>query len=108
MLSHACMQGSDAISTSTVAVAIIKLCYDLKEWTILNEQIVSLCKRRAQMKKVQFAVVDVLWMSSYSFVKFAACAQHHYVTCAHMHSLYTLCTKHDSFHVTLPWTVCLV
>lgn len=36
-----------------MASAILQLCYDSKEWQLLNDHITLLCKRRAQLTKVR-------------------------------------------------------
>lgn len=42
--------GSDAHSTGTILIAIVKICFEAKNWTALNEHIVTLTKRRSQIK----------------------------------------------------------
>ncbi|KAK3872169.1 hypothetical protein Pcinc_022737 [Petrolisthes cinctipes] len=42
--------GADAHSTSRVLVAVVEICFDTKEWTLLNETIVTLTKKRSQIK----------------------------------------------------------
>lgn len=42
---------ADAISTGRVLVAIVKYCYAAKQWEQLNEHIVTLSKRRSQLKQ---------------------------------------------------------
>eukprot|EP00128_Syssomonas_multiformis_P004855 Colp12_sorted_trinity150504_noHs@35410 len=42
---------SDMHSTGRVLVAIAKLCFEAKEWEILNEKIVELTKKRGQLKQ---------------------------------------------------------
>lgn len=44
-------------STSRVLVAIVQLCYNAKEWALLNEHIVMLTKRRSQLKLAVAAMV---------------------------------------------------
>ncbi|CAM6090625.1 unnamed protein product [Calypogeia fissa] len=44
--------------TRKVVVAIIQLCYDARAWKTLNEQIVLLSKRRAQLKQAVTAMVQ--------------------------------------------------
>jgi len=43
---------ADAQSTKRVLVAIVQLCFDVGDWTTLNEHIVLLTKRRGQLKMV--------------------------------------------------------
>ncbi|CAG2112556.1 unnamed protein product [Medioppia subpectinata] len=43
--------GSDTHSTSRVLVAIVKLCFEAKNWKLLNDNIVLLSKRRSQIKQ---------------------------------------------------------
>eukprot|EP01118_Nematostelium_gracile_P000175 TRINITY_DN10169_c0_g2_i1.p1 TRINITY_DN10169_c0_g2~~TRINITY_DN10169_c0_g2_i1.p1 ORF type:complete len:491 (+),score=158.17 TRINITY_DN10169_c0_g2_i1:157-1473(+) len=45
-------QAEDAISTSKLAVAIVKLCYQAKDWVALNNYLQILSKRRGQLRKV--------------------------------------------------------
>ncbi|KAL4098803.1 hypothetical protein QTP88_023338 [Uroleucon formosanum] len=49
--------GSDMASTSRVLVAIVKLCFQAKQWALLNEHIVMLTKRRSQLKLSVAAMV---------------------------------------------------
>eukprot|EP00735_Rhodelphis_limneticus_P007225 TRINITY_DN19732_c0_g1::TRINITY_DN19732_c0_g1_i1::g.3270::m.3270 TRINITY_DN19732_c0_g1::TRINITY_DN19732_c0_g1_i1::g.3270 ORF type:complete len:462 (-),score=123.44,sp/Q2KJ25/PSD12_BOVIN/50.57/3e-155,PCI/PF01399.22/8.2e-18,ERp29/PF07749.7/0.24,ERp29/PF07749.7/5.7e+02,ATG16/PF08614.6/2.1e+02,ATG16/PF08614.6/4.3e+02,ATG16/PF08614.6/2.6 TRINITY_DN19732_c0_g1_i1:534-1919(-) len=41
----------DLAKTRQIVVAIVQLCYDCKEWSILNDQLVLVSKRRAQLKQ---------------------------------------------------------
>ncbi|XP_001945478.1 26S proteasome non-ATPase regulatory subunit 12 [Acyrthosiphon pisum] len=49
--------GCDMASTSRVLVAIVKLCFEAKEWALLNEHVVMLTKRRSQLKLSVAAMV---------------------------------------------------
>lgn len=40
------------VSTSRILVAIVKMCYEAKDWDALNENIILLSKRRSQLKQV--------------------------------------------------------
>lgn len=51
------LQGSDMVSTSRVLVAIVQICYEAKNWSVLNEHISLLAKRRSQLKQ---AVVKMI------------------------------------------------
>nr|CAG4638400.1 EOG090X04UV [Cyclestheria hislopi] len=42
--------GADAISTGRILVAVVQICFESKSWDLLNEQIISLTKRRSQLK----------------------------------------------------------
>ena len=46
------LQASDMVSTSRILVAVVKMCYEAKEWDLLNENIMLLSKRRSQLKQV--------------------------------------------------------
>ncbi len=50
-------QAADVIGTKLAVVAIVKLCYLTKSWPSLNEHLVLLCKRRAQLKQAIVAMV---------------------------------------------------
>jgi len=50
---------ADQKSTVMLATAIVQLCHDCGEWQILNEYILLLCKRRAQLKKVIQTIVQI-------------------------------------------------
>lgn len=50
------LKGADMQSTSRLLVAIIRLCFDQREWELLNEHILLLTKRRNQLKQVSGAV----------------------------------------------------
>ena len=39
-------QGADMHSTAKVLICIVQLCYEAKQWTLLNEHIVMLTKKR--------------------------------------------------------------
>ncbi|XP_018319022.1 26S proteasome non-ATPase regulatory subunit 12 [Agrilus planipennis] len=43
--------GADMVSTGRVLVAICQICKDANNWTALNEHIITLSKRRAQLKQ---------------------------------------------------------
>lgn len=40
------------VSTSRILVAIVQLCYEAKDFDVLNENIMLLSKRRSQLKQV--------------------------------------------------------
>ncbi|XP_057376771.1 26S proteasome non-ATPase regulatory subunit 12-like [Daphnia carinata] len=42
--------GADAISTGRILEAIVQICFESKQWDLLNENIISLTKRRSQLK----------------------------------------------------------
>lgn len=46
------------VSTSRILVAVVKMCYEAKDWDALNENIILLSKRRSQLKQVRFCLVD--------------------------------------------------
>jgi 26S proteasome regulatory subunit N5 len=45
-------QSEDYINTSKIAITIIKLCYELKNFKFLNENLIILSKRRGQLRTV--------------------------------------------------------
>src|SRR4051812_41275752 len=45
-------QAEDYPSTSKLAVAIVKLCYESKDWNLLNQNLQILSKRRGQLRSV--------------------------------------------------------
>lgn len=47
------LQASDMVSTSRILVAIVQMCYEAKDWDVLNENIMLLSKRRSQLKQVR-------------------------------------------------------
>jgi len=49
--------GADVGGTTELAVAMVQMCYDAKNWDVLNETITMLSKRRAQLKQVVGAMV---------------------------------------------------
>ncbi|MEE6507179.1 hypothetical protein FKM82_007985, partial [Ascaphus truei] len=49
---------SDMVSTSRILVAIVKMCYEAKEWDMLNENIMLLSKRRSQLKQAVAKMVQ--------------------------------------------------
>ena len=46
-------QGADTHSTGKLLVAIVKICFENKEWDKLNENIILLTKRRGQIRQVK-------------------------------------------------------
>jgi 26S proteasome regulatory subunit N5 len=44
--------GADTHSTGRVLVTIVQLCFEAKEWNQLNEKIIDLVKKRAQLKQM--------------------------------------------------------
>jgi len=42
--------GADALSTGRLLEAIVQICFECKQWELLNENIISLTKRRGQLK----------------------------------------------------------
>merc|ERR1712038_1519413 len=57
--------GADMHSTSKILVAVVKLCYEAKEWSLLNEHIILLTKRRSQIK----TAVTKMVQQCYAWVK---------------------------------------
>ena len=53
-------KGADTHSTSKLLVAIIKMCFETKNWSSLNENLVLLTKRRGQIKQVRMPVSVVI------------------------------------------------
>ncbi|KAL8163546.1 UNVERIFIED_CONTAM: 26S proteasome non-ATPase regulatory subunit 12 [Gekko kuhli] len=49
---------SDMVSTSRILVAVVKMCYEAKDWDALNENIILLSKRRSQLKQIHVNVVS--------------------------------------------------
>eukprot|EP00850_Spirogloea_muscicola_P022759 SM000310S11950 [mRNA] locus=s310:33224:37105:- [translate_table: standard] len=49
---------ADVVSTRKVVLAIIQICYEAKAWKVLNEHIMLLAKRRAQLKQAITAMVQ--------------------------------------------------
>ena len=45
-------------STAKVLVCIVQLCYEAKKWTLLNENIVMLTKKRSQLKQAVAKMVQ--------------------------------------------------
>ncbi|KAI9888826.1 MAG: hypothetical protein M1814_006229 [Vezdaea aestivalis] len=52
-------QASDLASTSRVLICIITLCKDAQNWSLLNEQILSLSKKHGQLKQATTKMVQV-------------------------------------------------
>ena len=57
--------GADLHSTSKVLVAIVQLCFEAKDWNLLNEHIILLTKKRSQLK----AAVAKMVQQCYTWVK---------------------------------------
>jgi 26S proteasome regulatory subunit N5 len=45
-------QAEDISSTKLCCTAILEVCYEAKDWKMLEEQILLLAKRRSQLKQV--------------------------------------------------------
>jgi 26S proteasome regulatory subunit N5 len=50
--------GADTHSTGRVLVTIVQLCFEAKEWNQLNEKIIDLVKKRAQLKQAVAKMVS--------------------------------------------------
>lgn len=50
--------GADMHSTAKVLVCIVQICYEAKKWTLLNENIVMLTKKRSQLKQAVAKMVQ--------------------------------------------------
>ncbi|ELW47932.1 26S proteasome non-ATPase regulatory subunit 12 [Tupaia chinensis] len=49
---------SDMVSTSGILVVVVKMCYEAKEWDLLNENIMLLSKRRSLLKQAVVKMVQ--------------------------------------------------
>lgn len=54
-LERAARLAGDITGTTELCVAIVKICHDANQWTLLNESIQLISKRRAQLKQVRAA-----------------------------------------------------
>jgi len=45
--------------TRKAATEILKLCFEAKDWKLLNEQILNLSKKRGQLKQVTLLSIDL-------------------------------------------------
>jgi len=50
--------GGDAIATEMLCIAIVQVCYEAKNFKLLNEHIILLSKRRSQLKKAIVGMVQ--------------------------------------------------
>lgn len=50
--------GADMVSTGRVLVAIVQICFEAKNWSMLNEHITLLAKRRSQLKQAVAKMVQ--------------------------------------------------
>lgn len=50
--------GADMLSTGRVLVAIVQICFEAKNWNLLNEHIALLAKRRSQLKQAVAKMVQ--------------------------------------------------
>lgn len=53
-------QASDLASTSRLLVAIVTICKDQEDWSMLNEQVLLLSKKHAQLKQAITKMVQVV------------------------------------------------
>ena len=56
------LQGADAISTGRILETVIRLCFEAKEFELLNENIVQFTKKRGQLKQVCLSLVYCLFL----------------------------------------------
>ena len=54
------IQGSDLASTARLLVAIVTLCKDAGDWSLLNEQVLLLSKKHGQLKQAVTKMVQVV------------------------------------------------
>ncbi|XP_001952132.2 26S proteasome non-ATPase regulatory subunit 12-like [Acyrthosiphon pisum] len=64
MLEKQTRNGSDIASTSRLLVAIVKLCFQAKEWALLNEHIFLLKNRKSQLE----LAVGTMVRECYTFI----------------------------------------
>ena len=57
--------GCDMHSTAKILVTIVQLCYEAKDWELLNEHLILLAKKRSQLK----AAVTKMVQECYGWVK---------------------------------------
>lgn len=55
-------QGADMASTARILVAIVQICYEAKNWSALNDQIILLSKRRYVLSPC-----ILVWLCDYCF-----------------------------------------
>ena len=48
--------GADTHSTGRVLVTIVQLCFEAEDWNQLNEKIIDIVKKRAQLKQTMWGV----------------------------------------------------
>lgn len=55
----------DVAGTRKAVTEILQLCFEAKDWKLLNEQIVNLSKKRGQLKQVimQYACMNLCYMT---------------------------------------------
>nr|POE90133.1 26s proteasome non-atpase regulatory subunit 12 [Quercus suber] len=53
-------QSSDLPSTSRLLVAIVTICKEAKDWSLLNEQVLLLSKKHGQLKQAITKMVQVV------------------------------------------------
>jgi len=49
---------ADAVSTGRILVCVVELCHDKKDWDLLNENILTLSKKRSQLKQAVTKMVQ--------------------------------------------------
>ena len=53
-------QASDLASTSRLLVAIVTICKDARDWSLLNEQVLLMSKKHGQLKQATTKMVQVV------------------------------------------------
>lgn len=63
----------DITATKACCSAVLLICFEAKDWKLLEEQIMLLSKRRSQLKQVgAHALIIVLLDSNYLIIHFTA------------------------------------
>ena len=57
ILCFSSFQGADLQSTSRLLIGIIKMCFEQREWELLNGHILILTKRRNQLKQASSTTI---------------------------------------------------
>jgi 26S proteasome regulatory subunit N5 len=61
VLTNICFsQAADLATTSRVLIAIVTICKDSGDWSLLNDQVLLLSKKHAQLKQATTKMVQVV------------------------------------------------
>jgi hypothetical protein len=62
------LKAADQASTGRILVQVVKLCYESREWKLLNEHVILLSKKHGQLKAVSSILISPVGLNMYVFL----------------------------------------